>query len=51
MVAKKYGAFIKEEGKSERAIFIVDKEGIIRYIDINDIDEQTDNEVLLAEFK
>ena len=50
-VAKKYGAFIKEEGKSERAIFIIDKEGIIRYIDIHDIDEQPDNEVLLAELK
>ena len=45
-VAKKYGVFIEEEGKSERAIFIIDKEGIIRYIDIHDIDEQPDNDVL-----
>jgi len=42
---------IKEEGKSERAIFVIDKEGIIRYIDIHDIDDQPDNEVLLAELK
>ena len=50
-VAKKYSVLIKEAGKSERAIFIIDKEGIIRYIDIHDIDEQPDNEVLLAELK
>ena len=49
-VAKKYGV-LRKEGKSERAIFIIDKEGIIRYIDIHDIDEQPDNEVLLDELK
>ena len=49
-VAKKYGV-LRKEGYSERAIFIVDREGIIRYIDIHDIDEQPDNEVLLDELK
>ena len=49
-VATKYGV-LRKEGKSERAIFILDKEGIIRYIDIHDIDEQPDNEILLAELK
>jgi len=39
-----YGVFIQEEGKSERAIFVIDKQGFIRYIDIHDIDEQPDNE-------
>lgn len=43
-VARKYGVFIEEEGKSERAIFVLDKMGIIRYIDIHDIDHQPDNE-------
>ena len=43
-VAKEYGAFIEEQGKSERALFVVDKEGTIRYMDIHDIDEQPDNE-------
>ena len=43
-VARKYGAFIEEEGKSERAIFVLDKQGIIRYIDIHDIDHQPDND-------
>jgi len=49
-VAKKYGV-LRKEGKSERAIFIIDKDGFIRYIDIHDIDEQPDNEVLLDELK
>jgi glutaredoxin len=43
-VAKKFGAFIEAEGKSERAIFVLDKQGIIRYIDIHDIDHQPDND-------
>lgn len=50
-MAKKYDAFIEKEGKSERAIFIIDEKGFIRYIDIHDIDEQPDNEVLLNELK
>lgn len=45
-VADLYGAFIEEEGKSERALFIVDKEGVVRYVDIHDIDEQPDNQEL-----
>jgi glutaredoxin len=48
-VAKKYGAFREHEGRSERAIFIIDKDGYIRYIDIHDIDDQPDNDVLFAE--
>jgi glutaredoxin len=48
-VAQEYGAFISGEGKSERAIFIIDKEGLVQYIDIHDIDDQPDNEVLFAE--
>jgi glutaredoxin len=42
-VARLYGAFLEDAGKSERALFIVDKEGIVRYVDIHDIDEQPDN--------
>lgn len=45
-VAKKYGVFRKNEGRSERAIFILDKQGVIRYIDIHDIDQQPENEVV-----
>jgi peroxiredoxin len=43
-VSKKYGVLIEEKGISERAIFVIDKSGVIRYIDIHDIDHQPDNE-------
>jgi len=43
-VAKDYGAFIEAVGNSERAIFIIDKAGVIRYIDIHDSDEQPSND-------
>jgi glutaredoxin len=46
MVAVKYDV-LRSEGYSERAIFVIDKEGIIRYVDVHDIDEQPDNNVLL----
>jgi peroxiredoxin len=45
-VAKKYGAWREADGISERALFIVDKEGKIAYIDIHDISDQPDNEDL-----
>jgi glutaredoxin len=47
-VARQYGVLMSD-GRSERAIFLVDKAGVIRYIDIHDIDEQPDNEVLFTE--
>lgn len=40
-----YGV-LRSEGKSERAIFVIDKKGIIRYVDVHDIDQQPDNEEL-----
>lgn len=46
-VARSYGV-LRSEGYSERALFIVDKQGIIRYIDVHDINQQPDNEVLFA---
>ena len=41
--SRKFGAY-RTEGFSERALFIVDKEGKIAYKDIHKIDEQPDNE-------
>ena len=43
-IAQRYGVFREQDGKSERALFVVDKDGIVRYVDIHDIDEQPDNE-------
>ena len=44
-VAQRYDV-LRENGKSERALFIVDKEGIVRYVDVHDKDDQPDNEEL-----
>jgi len=49
-VALKYDVF-RSEGHSERALFIVDKRGVIQYIDIHDIDLQPENEVLFKELR
>jgi peroxiredoxin len=38
-VATQYGV-LRGSGRVERAIFVVDKQGVIRYIDIHDKDEQ-----------
>jgi peroxiredoxin len=45
-VARAYGAYREKDGVSERALFIVDKEGRIAYKDIHDISDQPDNEDL-----
>jgi glutaredoxin len=45
-VAREYGVFREHEGRSERALFIIDKQGTVRYVDVHDIDEQPDNEEL-----
>jgi glutaredoxin len=44
-VAQTYGV-LRPEGKSERAIFVIDKQGTICYVDVHDIDLQPDNEEL-----
>ncbi|MDQ7784292.1 MAG: peroxiredoxin [Desulfomonilaceae bacterium] len=35
-VSKKYGV-LRDDGMSERALFVIDKKGIVRYIDVHDI--------------
>jgi len=45
-VAKAYGAYRANDGISERALFIVDKEGKLAYVDIHNISDQPDNEEL-----
>ncbi|OGP87493.1 MAG: alkyl hydroperoxide reductase [Deltaproteobacteria bacterium RBG_16_48_10] len=37
--AKKYGV-LRSNGVSERALFVIDKKGIIRYIDVHDINKR-----------
>jgi glutaredoxin len=38
---------LRDDGRSERAIYVIDKNGIIRYIDIHDIDEQPETDILI----
>jgi peroxiredoxin (alkyl hydroperoxide reductase subunit C) len=47
-VAKKYGV-LRSNGVSERALFIIDKKGIIRYIDVHDINKRPPLEDLVTE--
>ena len=42
-VSRKYGVYIDEKGHCERAIVVVDKEGIVRYIDVHNIGEAPEN--------
>jgi glutaredoxin len=49
-VAQLYGIF-RREGYSERSIFVIDKQGIVRYVDVHAIGDQPDNEVLFDELR
>ena len=42
-VSKKYGVWKEDAGICERAIFIIDKQGKVAYVDVHDISEQPDN--------
>jgi glutaredoxin len=43
-VAQRYGVFRSAEGHSERALFVIGKQGSVCYADVHDIDQQPDNE-------
>ncbi len=49
-VAQKYGV-LRSNGVSERALFVIDKKGIIRYIDIHDINQRPHLEDLVNELE
>src|SRR5438270_12644522 len=42
-VSKKYGVWKEDKGICERAIVVVDKKGIVRYIDVHNIAEAPEN--------
>jgi peroxiredoxin len=46
-VASRYGV-LRSDGTTERALFVIDKRGIIRYIDVHDINERPPLEELVA---
>jgi glutaredoxin len=49
-VSELYGV-LREEGYTERALFIVDRSGRIAYIDIHDFDTQPNNDELRAQLR
>ena len=46
-VSKRYGVFKEDTGHCERAVFVVDKKGIVRYIDVHAIGEAPENAQIL----
>ena len=49
-VAGRYGV-LRSDGTSERALFVIDKKGIIRYIHVNDINKRPRLEDLVKELE
>ena len=47
-VAERFG-ILRSDGVSERALFVIDKKGVIRYIDVHDINKRPSLEVLMEE--
>lgn len=46
-VAESYG-LLRPDGRTERTVIVIDKEGIVRYVDVHDIDSQPDNDEIFA---
>ena len=49
--ARAWGVLREDDGRTERAVFIVDRKGVVRYADVHDIDDQPSNEDLFAVLK
>jgi len=49
-VSELYG-ILRSNGESERAVIVIDKQGIIRYIDVHDINTRPDMGVLIQELQ
>ncbi len=49
-VAERYGV-LRSDGVSERALFLIDKKGIVRYIDVHDINRRPPLENLVNELE
>lgn len=49
-VARRYGV-LREEGFPERALFLIDKQGMIRYSRVLELRQAPDNEVILQELR
>jgi peroxiredoxin len=45
-IAKRFGV-LRSDGMAERALFVIDKQGVIRYIDVHDINQRPSLEILM----
>lgn len=45
-VSESYGVLKEDKGISERALIIIGKDGVVKWIDVHPIDKQPDNEEL-----
>lgn len=48
-VARKYGVFREQDGFAERAVFLIDKHGRVRWARVYDIPQQPGNDELIAQ--
>ena len=48
-VSRAYGVFNEQRGRSERAIFVIDAAGIVRYIDLHQLREVPDETQVLEQ--
>jgi len=49
-VAERYGV-LRSDGEAERALVLIDTQGVIRYLDVHDINTQPRLEVIVKEMK
>jgi peroxiredoxin (alkyl hydroperoxide reductase subunit C) len=47
-VADKYG-ILRSSGEAERALFVIDKQGVLRFIEVHDINTRPDLGLLVRE--
>jgi mycoredoxin-dependent peroxiredoxin len=50
-VASQFGLYLADKGITNRATVIVDKQGVVRYVQVHDIPTQRSNEALVAEIQ
>lgn len=49
-VASSFGV-LRSDGMAERALFVIDRQGVVRYIDVHDINERPDLGILVEELE
>lgn len=50
-VARKYGVYLEDKGICARATFVIDKNGVIRWVKVNDLDQQRDTDEIIEAVK